>query len=96
MFRRRPVNEQNKTFLYVVPRIIYLEVQFTETTGYTYLDELLHADHVRLRHGEGVLEAVADNDHKGKALPVEVGSRGGLKKITTEAGEGGRRGATKY
>lgn len=50
---------------------------FKHSTG-THLDELLHADHVRLRHGERVLEPVADDDHQRQALPVEVGSRGGL------------------
>lgn len=60
---------------------MHYEYSYNTTTvliNVTHLDQLLHADHVGLRHGERVLQAVADDDHQGQALPVEVGSGGGL------------------
>lgn len=51
------------------------------TTQASYLDELLHADHVGLPHGERVLQAITDDDHQRQALPVKVGSGRGLSSI---------------
>lgn len=54
----------------------------------SHLDELLHADHVGLGHGESVLQAVADDDHQRQALPVQVGSGRGLAKEKKQDGLG--------
>ena len=64
---------------FVPPSLLFVfPLIFRPAATATHLDVLLHADHVGLRHGEGVLQAVADDDHQGQALPVEVGSRRGL------------------